>query len=128
VRGETAGHSTEYTDWHFRHGAGVDFGVKWVPSDGVPLRYLVLPTCATFLRRRGRGEWRRTRHSLTHGRTTGQDTAYSSSIEASPSIVATNTEIGRVGSYKCELEMQFPHGAVRARWYQLLWCYSCYGR
>lgn len=37
-------------DRHFRHGAGVHFGVKWRLSDGVPLKYLVLRTCPTFQR------------------------------------------------------------------------------
>lgn len=49
MRGDTAGHSIEYMNRRFQHGAGVHFfGAKWMLSDGVPLRYPVLPTCATF--------------------------------------------------------------------------------
>lgn len=51
---ETAGHSIEDTDRHFRHSAGVHFGVKWMLSDGVLLRYPVLSTC-DFFKRAGEG-------------------------------------------------------------------------
>lgn len=50
----------------FHHGAGVRYGVKWMPSDGVHLMYLVLPTLATFLRRWGRGIMEHNEGSQAH--------------------------------------------------------------